>query len=148
MFIIIVLLLQWFQTDDLYPISHPQRWVGYFAAGALLYGTGVAILGRVRKEREYHRFSHYSDWLFPILLLLLGASGILIHIFRYIRLPLATYYAYALHMVLVPATYFVVGPMGKWAHIFYRPLAVFFEAVIEKAAQAQTFGELAPSGFD
>ncbi|MEW6568156.1 MAG: 4Fe-4S dicluster domain-containing protein [Chloroflexota bacterium] len=138
MFVIIVLFLEWFQTDDLYSVFNPQRWLGYYAAAALIYGTGIAIWGRVRAQRQMHKYSQLSDWLFPILLFLLAVSGLLVHIFRYAGMPLVTYYTYGVHMILVPAVYVSVGPMGKWAHLFYRPLAVYFQAVKERALAAQT----------
>ena len=33
--------------------------------------------------------------------------------------------------------YLCIGPMGKWTHLLYRPFVVYFQAVKEKAAQAQ-----------
>jgi len=148
MFVVIVFLLGWFQTDAIYPLTNPQRWVGYLAAGGIIYGCSTAIWGRLKKNREMHRFSHFSDWLFPLILVLLAVTGILVHIFRYLGLPLATYYMYVVHLVFVPSTYLVVGPMGKWAHMFYRPLAVYFQAVNERATQMRATSELAPVGGD
>jgi len=137
MFALIVVFLGWFQTDNIYPIYHPQRWLGYLAAGALIYGGVEAIRGRIRKEHEMHKYSHPSDWLFPILLVLLAASGLTIHFVRYAGLPLATYYSYVAHLVIMMMLYVTVGPMGKWAHLLYRPFAVYFQAVKEKAKEVQ-----------
>lgn len=148
MFVIIVLFLGWFQTDNLYSIFNPQRWLGYYAAAALIYGAGMAIWGRARGNRQMHKYSQLSDWLFPILLVLLAATGLLVHIFRYAGMPLATYYTYVAHMVFVPAVYVSVGPMGKWAHLFYRPLAVYFQAVKEKALLAQPAAAVAGVSAD
>ena len=135
MFLLIVVFLSWFQTDSIYPIYHPQRWLGYLAAGALIYGGVEAVIGRVRKEHEMHKHSHPSDWLFPILLVLLSASGLTIHILRYTNLPMATYIAYVTHLVIMMMLYVTVGPMGKWAHLLYRPFAVYFQAVKAKARE-------------
>ncbi len=137
MFALIVVFLGWFQTDNIYPIYHPQRWLGYLAAGALIYGGVEAVLGRIRKEHEMHKHSHPSDWLFPILLVLLSASGLTIHFLRYAGLPMATYYAYVAHLVIMMMLYVTVGPMGKWAHLLFRPFAVYFQEVKAKAAQLQ-----------
>lgn len=146
MFILIVVLLPWFQTDEIYPIYHPQRWVGYIAAFALIYGAGEAIWGRIKKRNEMHRFSHPSDWLFPILLLLLAVSGMLIHIFRYQGLALATYFTYVVHLAFMMNMYVCVGPMGKWAHLALRPFAIYFQTVKEKAlTQQATVEGLAPA---
>jgi len=147
MFLLIVVFLGWFQTDNIYPIYHPQRWVGYLAALALIYGAGEALWGRIRKKHEMYQYSHISDWLFPALLLLLALSGLFVHIFRYLELPLVTYYTYVVHLVIMMMLYVCVGPMGKWAHMLYRPFAIYFQAVKVKAEQQNETiaGALAPA---
>ncbi len=137
MLLLVVVFLLWFQTDNIYPLHHPQRWLGYYATAVLLYGTIEIIIGRIRKREQLHRFSDFSDWMFPILLLLTTVSGILVHIFRYMGLPLATYYMYAAHLVIAVSMLVVEVPFGKWAHLLYRPLAVYFQAVREKALRKQ-----------
>ena len=144
MFGIIVLFLPWFQTDNIYPIYHPQRWLGYYATIVLLYGSGRAIWGRLERVRQMHRFSHASDWLFPILLFTVTLTGILVHIFRYAGLPLATYYTYVIHLALLVPMLVLEVPFGKWSHLAYRPLAIYFEAVKVKAREMET-AELAPA---
>jgi quinone-modifying oxidoreductase subunit QmoC len=133
MFIMIVAFLPWFQSDEIRPLYHPQRVLGYYAAIVLVYGSGWALWGRIKKTGEYHRFSQASDWLLPGLLFGLAVTGMLISIFKYQGLPLATYYAYVAHMAVMLSLYVSIGPMGKWAHLYYRPLAVYFQAVKQKA---------------
>jgi ferredoxin len=135
MFVLIVVFLTWFQTDNLYPLYHPQRLIGYLAALAIIYGAGDALVSRIQKKHQMHHFSHLSDWLFPIFLILLSVSGLMISTFRYMGLPLATYYTYVTHLVIMMMLYICIGPMGKWAHLLYRPFAVYFQIVKEKAAQ-------------
>lgn len=148
MLVIIVFFLKWFQTDDIYPIWHPQRWLGYYATIVLLYGAGRAIWGRVQKTRQMHRFSHTSDWMFPILLFTVTLSGILVHSFRYLGLPLATYITYVIHLALLVPMLVLEVPFGKWSHLAYRPLAIYFEAVQVRARQEQTSPDLVPAGTD
>lgn len=135
MFILIVLFLTWFQTDVEYPIYHPQRLIGYIAALAIIYGAGDALIGRITKKHEMHKYSHISDWLFPILLILLAVSGLMISFFRIYDLPILTYYTYVGHLVVMMMLYICIGPMGKWAHLLYRPFAVYFYAVKERAVE-------------
>jgi len=137
MLLLVVVFLLWFQTDNIYPITHPQRWLGYYATIVLLFCTIEIIVGRLRKREQIHKFSDFSDWMFPVLLLMTTVSGILVHIFRYMGLPLATYYTYAAHLVIAVAMLVVEVPFGKWAHLVYRPLAVFFQAVRERALEQQ-----------
>ena len=137
MLLLVVAFLLWFQTDNIYPITHPQRWLGYYATLVLLVCTIEIIIGRIKKREQIHKFSDFSDWMFPILLFLTTVTGILVHIFRYMGLPLATYYTYAIHLVIAVAMLVIEVPFGKWAHLLYRPLAVFFQKVRERALQQQ-----------
>jgi hypothetical protein len=132
MFVLIVVFLRWFQTDNIYPIWHPQRWIGYLATAALLFGAGDAIWGRIKKFHQMHRFSHLSDWMFPILLLLTTLTGLLQHTFRYLGLPLATYYTYVIHLAVMFPMLVLEVPFGKWSHLAYRPFAIYFQTVKEK----------------
>jgi heterodisulfide reductase subunit C len=135
MFVMIVVFLQWFQTDNIYPIWNPQRWLGYYATAVLLFGAVDAIWGRIKKNHQMHRFSHLSDWMFPVLLLLTAISGILVHTFRYVGLPVATYYTYVVHLsVLFPMLVLEV-PFGKWSHLAYRPFAIYFQKLKENAKE-------------
>jgi len=132
MFALVVGFLPWFQTDNIYPIYHPQRWLGYYATIVLLYGGADILWGRIKKEHQAHRFSHLSDWIFPILLLLTTASGIMVHTFRYLDMPLATYYTYAAHLAILTPMLVLEVPFGKWSHLAYRPFAIYFQAIKEK----------------
>jgi quinone-modifying oxidoreductase subunit QmoC len=137
MLVLVVVFLLWFQTDNIYPITHPQRWLGYYATIVLLYCTIEIIIGRIKKREQLHKFSDFSDWMFPILLFLTTVTGILVHIFRYMGLPLATYYMYAIHLVVAVAMLAIEVPFGKWAHLMYRPLAVYLQAVKERAVKQE-----------
>jgi len=146
MLVIIVFFLPWFQTDNIYPLYHPQRWLGYYATIVLLYGAGRAIWGRIQRARQMHRFSHASDWIFPILLFMVTLSGILVHSFRYLGLPLATYYTYVIHLALLVPMLVLEVPFGKWSHLAYRPLAIYFQAVKDAAlARQATTEKLVPA---
>lgn len=146
MLVLIMGFLPWFQTDNLYPLSHPQRWLGYAATLMILYGAGAALWGRIRRAHPMHHFSHLSDWIFPILLLLGALTGILVHAFRYWDLPWATYSTYVLHLAWMVPMLVVEVPFGKWAHLVYRPAALYFQAVKEKAVElTEARAALAPT---
>ena len=147
MLVLIVFFLQWFQTDNIYPLYHPQRWLGYYATIALLGGAGYSLWARIKKDIQAHRFSHASDWIFPVLLFVVALTGILLHIFRYLGLPLPTYYTYVIHMAFTAPMLILEVPFGKWAHAYYRPLAVYFQAVKAKAKEQEetVAGAFAPA---
>lgn len=144
MLIVVVFALKWFQTDNIYPLYHPQRWVGYLATAFLIFGTGDILLSRIRKKREIHKTSEFGDWIFPILLMATAVSGIIVHIFRYAGLELATHYAYAIHMVIVVPLLVVEMPFGKWTHMIYRPLAMYFQSLKEKTLEQPESSEGVP----
>jgi ferredoxin len=135
MFFIKFFLLRWFQTDNLYPIYHPQRWLGYLATAMIIYGIVEILVGRMKKSEEIHKFSQPTDWVFPILVLLVAVSGIAVHILRYSGLDLLCHYTYALHLAIAVPMVLVEIPFGKWSHMIYRPLAVYLLAVRIKAQQ-------------
>jgi ferredoxin-like protein FixX len=130
-----VFALRWFQTDNLYPLYHPQRWLGYLATGLILYGLGEIFLGRLRAQKEIYKESSFQDLIFPILLVLTVLSGLAAHTFRYAGFALTCHFTYALHIIIATPMLLVEMSFGKWSHMVYRPLALYFMAVREKAAR-------------
>jgi len=128
-----VFALRWFQTDSIYPLYHPQRLVGYVAAAFILYGLGGIVVGRVRARKEFYRETRFEDLVFPILLLLTGLTGLAVHVFRYAGLHLTSHITYALHIVVATPMLVVEMSFGKWSHMIYRPMALYFRAVRERA---------------
>ncbi len=134
MFTLIVGFLWWFQTDEIYPLTHPQRWIGYLATLLLLYTTLDIIIGRIRKRAQIHRFSHHSDWVFPVSLFLVVVSGIFVHVLRYMALPWPTYIMYTFHLMVSTVMLSTEVGVGKWSHLLYRPLAHYLDAVKQRAS--------------
>jgi ferredoxin len=137
MLVLVLGLLPWFQTDNVYPIYHPQRWLGYYATIVLIYASVDILIGRYRRREQLHRFSHPSDWLFPAFILTGAMTGILVHTFRYAGWPWPTYLMYVVHVMAMLAMLDTEVGIGKWAHLFYRPLALYLEAVKQRAGAEQ-----------
>ena len=133
MFIIIVVFLPWFQTEEIHEVWHPQRLLGYYATFGLLFGLVAVIYGRMRKNNAKFKFTHVSDWLFIIMLFLTVITGILIHFFRIYGMPQATYYLYVAHLAVLVPMIMIEVPFSKWSHLAYRPFAIYF-ANLHKAA--------------
>ena len=148
MLVLVLGLLWWFQTDNLYPLYHPQRWLGYYATIVLIYGSIEVLAGRAHRQEQLHRFSHHTDWLFPIFILTGAVTGILVHIFRYAGWPWPTYAIYVLHLMAMIAMLDTEVGIGKWAHLFYRPLALYLEGVKQRARELGAAPGLAPAGKD
>ena len=133
MLIIKVFALRWFQTESIYPLYNPQRWLGYLATAFILYGIGDILLGRIRAQKEFYKETRFEDLTFPVLLLLTALSGIAVHIFRYAGFALTCHFVYALHIVIATPMLVVEMSFGKWSHMIYRPLVLYFVAVRERA---------------
>ncbi|MGH9645015.1 MAG: 4Fe-4S dicluster domain-containing protein [Terriglobales bacterium] len=136
--------LRWFQTDNIYPIYHPQRWLGYLAAGCILYGIGNISAGRWKAKKEIYKETHFHDLVFPVLIVLTALTGLAAHTLRYLGFGLACHYAYALHVIVATPMLVIEMSFGKWSHMVYRPLALYFLAVRERAAQQAPAAEVVP----
>ncbi len=136
LFTMIVVFLEWFQTDIIHPWWYPQRLLGYYATFGLSFGLIFFIYGRIRKDQENNKHTHYTDWTFLILLSGTVITGILVHIFRISGLPYATYYTYVLHLMILVPMLMIEVPFSKWSHLAYRPFAIYF-ASLKEAVQKQ-----------
>ena len=133
MFTLVVVFLPWFQING--SSLHWTSILGYYSTVVLLGSTLWIIIDRIKKGTEMHQFSHFSDWIFPILLFLSALSGILLHIFRVSDIPMLTYYTYMIHLVIVVPMLVVEVPFGKWSHLLYRPVAIYVAAVRSRAKE-------------
>lgn len=131
--LIVFFFLRFFQTDAIYPIYHPQRWLGYIATILMFYGSISMLYGRILKREEIHKKSDFSDWSLPILCFLVALSGILIHIFRYVKLEKASHYMFFAHILILAPLMLIELPFGKLSHLLYHPLGFYFKNVKEKA---------------
>jgi ferredoxin len=132
MFVLTAVFLRWFQTDSAYPVLHPQRWLGYLATAFILWGTTDILVRRVRRPKE-GASRNRGGLALPLLLWLTAVSGIMLHILRYVGFELATHYVYAVHLAICVSMVVVELPFGEWTHAMYRPLALYFQAVRERA---------------
>ena len=134
-FLLVVIGIRWFQRDEIYPLWHPIRLLGYYSTFALLYGVSYAIVGRIKKNKPVYQHSHSSDWVFLIMLWLTAFSGILIHLAHLLTWPLTTYYIYVMHLMIAVPMLVIEVPFAKWTHQLYRPLALYLIRVKERAGQ-------------
>lgn len=137
MLTLVLVLLRWFQTDEIHPFYHPQRLWGYYATGALMYATVSFMVARWRKTDPMHRFSEASDWIFLVMLFLTTLTGIVMHGLRLGGFPVATYVSYVIHLAIAVPMLVVEVPFGKWAHLLYRPLALYLTSVKEASQKVK-----------
>jgi hypothetical protein len=106
------------------PIWYPVRLLGTLAGVALIYGTTVLIIRRLRKSDRSSQHSTTSDWSFLLLLWVAGITGFVLELALY--LPQAPAWGYPMFLVHVGVAMALVllVPFGKFAHVLYRPIAL------------------------
>ena len=105
------------------------RWislaVGSVSGALTLLGLAYYIYLRLGRKTAVGKVSHPSDWAFLLLLLLSVLSGFVMVFFRLTNMPMAAYWAFAFHLVVV-FDLLVTFPFSKFAHVIYRPVALWF----------------------
>jgi len=117
---------------------------GYLASAGLIGAVVWNLRGRLRRDSPQHARSHESDWIFLVLLLIVAGTGVLQHVLHRVGLDAPANVTYVVHLMGVVPMLVLEVPFGKWAHMVYRPLAVYFarvqfhaEAEAEAAAAAE-----------
>lgn len=106
---------------------------GYLATIGLLSGTIYFIRQRKRKSAYIqYKKSHSTDWMFIILLFIIVVTGVVQHVFHRVGLVEYANVTYVIHLMAV-VPWLLRMPFSKWAHLIYRPLAMYF-ATIRRAA--------------
>ncbi|MBN2321869.1 MAG: quinone-interacting membrane-bound oxidoreductase complex subunit QmoC [Acidobacteria bacterium] len=119
--------------DLIYPFAiwSPWKILANLGGIALVIGCVLAILKR-RSGADDAPSSSSFDWLFLVLLLVVGVTGLLTEIFRYAAEPgggkglmYAAYSVYFVHLVAV-FDLLVYLPYSKLAHVLYRTVALVY----------------------
>ncbi|OFW60668.1 MAG: hypothetical protein A2133_05875 [Actinobacteria bacterium RBG_16_64_13] len=109
---------------------------GYIATAGLLGATIFALQGRLRKSETHYQHSHETDWIFLALLIFVTFTGILQHILHRTGLDTAANVTYVVHLMGIVPMLGLEVPFSKWAHLAYRPLAMYFADVRAEAVPA------------
>jgi ferredoxin len=105
------------------PLWYPARMLGTVAGLALMYGSAITIVRKLRPlERTQSRMGP-SDWLFLGLLFLVGLTGFALEAMVYLPRGSALGYGIFLTHVVLAMELLVLFPFSKFAHALYRPLA-------------------------
>lgn len=118
---------------------------GYAAAVGLVFTTVWALVGRIRRKETHYKHSHETDWIFLVLLLLVSLTGIAQHLLHRGGWNEAANILYVIHMMGVVPMLVLEVPFSKWSHMAYRPLAMYFSRLREKALLADEVQEKQPT---
>ncbi len=132
-FLLFVILLRLTLTNEPFLFVSLLSIIGIFSTVALLYGVSINMHGRIKKTQPMWKNSHSTDWMFLILLLSTVVTGVLVGIFRTFGFPLATYVTFSIHLMIAAPFLILEVPFAKWSHLMYRPFAVYFAELKEKA---------------
>ena len=120
--------------DLMYPFAiwSPWKILANLGGLALVIGCILAIRGRGREEKDAPASSSF-DWLFLVLLLIVGVTGLLTEVLRYAAEPAGVdggmvkvaYSIYFIHLVAV-FDLLVYLPYSKLAHVLYRTVAMVY----------------------
>ena len=109
------------------PIYHPVRLIAIISGLAMMFGVSASIYYRTTKPEgePYYQNTYFDDWLLLILIWFIGLTGFLLTILVYLPvLPTWSSLILIIHVVLVGELFFML-PFTKFAHIMYRPLALW-----------------------
>jgi len=108
------------------PLWYPVRLLGTVAGLALMYGVTWLFVRRWQRTKAGDQVSRPSDWLFLVLLWLVGLTGFLIEIALYAPpAPPWGYWVFLIHVAIAMELVLFL-PFTKFAHALYRPVSLFF----------------------
>ncbi len=102
---------------------------GYAATVGLIIGT-IYFINRRFSKTTYVQYkkSHGTDWVFVTLLFLIVITGMAQHIFHRTGLNVYANISYVIHLMCV-VPWLLRMPFSKWAHLVYRPTAMYLAAI-------------------
>jgi len=135
MIVLIMIFIEPFQAGP--KIQWYVHIFGYLASVGLLGGCIYFIRQRFRKiEHIQYKKTHSTDWMFIILLIIIVITGIVQHILHRTGLLELANITYVIHLMAV-IPWFLRMPFSKWAHLVYRPFAMYFAAIRRAAFMRQ-----------
>jgi quinone-modifying oxidoreductase subunit QmoC len=114
-------------------LPNPVKILGALSGLALVIGGAMLIFRRWTNKDEVGA-NGYADYLFLYVLFLNGLTGMLSWLTRLSEIAMLAYAVYFIHLVCV---YFLLWymPYSKFAHMFYRTLALVYARQIGREAR-------------
>jgi nitrate reductase gamma subunit len=109
---------------DLALSVYVPRGLGTVSGLALVYESAYFLYKRLEGNAEYASYTHFTDWTFLLLLLVIGVTGFLLDLSVLADIPILAYATYSVHLILV-FDLLITAPFTKFVHALYRPLALW-----------------------
>jgi len=119
---IFFVVLYVFQIHGPYSQMNPVKWLANLCGIALIIGSALMIKDRLGKTDQV---TSYKDWYLLILVLGLGATGMLTQMTRLAGIAGLSYALYFIHLMFV-FHLFIFLPFSKLAHLVYRTVAMAY----------------------
>lgn len=119
---IFFVVLYVFQIHGPYSQMNPVKWLANVSGIALIIGSALMIKNRMGKTDQV---TSYKDWYLLILVLGLGATGLLTEMTRLAGIAGLSYAMYFIHLMFV-FHLFIFLPFSKLAHLVYRTVAMAY----------------------
>jgi quinone-modifying oxidoreductase subunit QmoC len=105
-------------------LPNPVKFLGAFSGLALMIG-GILLILRRKSNRDQVGANGYADYLFLWVMFLVGLTGMLSWLVRLAGVPMLAYVSYFVHLLVV---FFLLWymPYSKFAHMFYRTMALVY----------------------
>jgi quinone-modifying oxidoreductase subunit QmoC len=113
-----------FHEETPYSLGNPIKWIGNAGAVVLILGSSLALVNRLSQGDDAGKGT-YFDWLFLLVVLGTGVTGLLSEILRLADLSGAAYPTYFVHLVCVWFL-FAYFPFSKFAHAAFRTTALVY----------------------
>ncbi|HSN56567.1 MAG TPA: quinone-interacting membrane-bound oxidoreductase complex subunit QmoC [Candidatus Sulfomarinibacteraceae bacterium] len=114
------------------PITHWNKLLANISAVLLVIGGILLFVNRLRRGDKLVGQTTAFDRFFLWLVLSVIVTGVLTQVFRYtIAEPMVGFAVYVVHLGVV-LSLFLTLPYSKFAHIFYRTLAMLHERMTSK----------------
>ena len=113
------------------PLTDPVRLLGTLSGLLLSYGTLAMIVSRLRKTDVSTRSTRFTDWVFLALLFITGLSGFVLEASSYGNSGPFIDYALAAHLIVV-FELLIMAPFTKFAHVIYRPFAIWMSRAYDR----------------
>jgi quinone-modifying oxidoreductase subunit QmoC len=131
-----VLGLVLFKLESPIPLGHPIKWLGNLSGAAGFIGLTIMTARRIGQKDKVGANS-YFDWLFLMILYVVFTTGLLS---QFIRLANYSHLAYSIYYIHLVTVFFLLwyAPYSKFAHMFYRTLALIHARSIGRTTSAKT----------
>ncbi len=99
-----------------------------YATLSILSGGMIMMTRRATKKNQSSKFSHPTDWLFVIMLFLIGVSTLITFLSNIFYGPNSKIVEilYKINIAIEISWIIIIVPFTKWIHIFFRPAAIYF----------------------